>query len=151
VINEPLRRGRVTGTDLLGCTQEIAVDLFGIDSGPLGGLDLPQEELHSAMARRRFYLHTTRWTSLGLSLVEAMHLGMPVVAVATTEAPEAVPSGAGVVSNRPDVLHDAAAGLVADPDRAHRMGEIGRRYALERYGLERFLKEWNTILEEVAR
>lgn len=34
------------------------------------------------MARRRVYLHTARWTSLGLSLLEAMHLGMPVVAVA---------------------------------------------------------------------
>ena len=39
------------------------------------------------MARRRLYLHPVRWTSLGLSLLEAMHLGMPVVALATTEVP----------------------------------------------------------------
>src|SRR6266540_3154898 len=35
------------------------------------------------LARRRVYLHPVRWTSLGLSLVEAMHLAMPVVALAT--------------------------------------------------------------------
>ena len=46
--------------------------------------DLPQGRLHEAMARRRVYLHPMRWTSLGLSLIEAMHLGMPVVALART-------------------------------------------------------------------
>ena len=60
------------------------------------------------MARRRVYLHPVRWTSLGLSLIEAMHLGMPVVALDTTEAAEAVPPEAGVVSNRPEVLRASA-------------------------------------------
>ena len=40
--------------------------------------DLPQAALHEAMAQRRVYVHPVRWTSLGLSLLEAMHLGMPV-------------------------------------------------------------------------
>src|ERR671938_804 len=64
----------------------------------------PQHELHGEMARRRAYLHPIRWTSLGLSLLEAMHLGMPVVALGTTEVHEAVPPEAGVVSTRLDVL-----------------------------------------------
>jgi hypothetical protein len=151
VVNEALRRGRVTGTDLIDLfDRAFGIDLFGMGSEPLGGEDLPQAALHEAMARRRLYLHTTRWTSLGLSLVEAMHLGMPVVALATTEAPEAVPPSAGVVSNRPDVLADAMVRLRDDPDRARTMGEAARRYALERYGLERFLKDWDALLEEVA-
>ena len=62
--------------------------------------DLPQAEMHAQLARRRVYVHPFRWTSLGLSLVEAMHLGMPVVALATTEAVEAVPPAAGACSNR---------------------------------------------------
>jgi glycosyltransferase involved in cell wall biosynthesis len=37
------------------------------------------------MARRRVYLHPVRWTSLGLSLIEAMHLGMPVAGLAARE------------------------------------------------------------------
>jgi len=106
VLNEAGRRGRVTGTDLLGrLGADVPIDLFGMGAADLGGIEnLRQEVLHDEMARRRVYLHPVRWTSLGLSLLEAMHLGMPVVALATTEVPEAVPPEAGVVSTRLDVV-----------------------------------------------
>jgi hypothetical protein len=152
VVNEPARRARVTGTDLLPALgDEVPIDLFGIGAGALGGIeDLPQARLHEEMARRRVYLHPVRWTSLGLSLIEAMHLGMPVVALATTEVAEAVPSEAGVVSNRIDVLRAALAGLVGDPDAAAHMGAAAREAALARFGLGRFLDDWNELLEEVV-
>jgi hypothetical protein len=152
VINEARRRARVTGTDLLDRFGDAApLDLFGIDAASLGGIeDLPQDDLHTAMARRRVYLHPIRWTSLGLSLLEAMHLGMPVVALGTTEAHEAVPAGAGTVSTRLDVLEGALRRLVDDPEEARECGAAARAAALERYGLERFLAEWDEVLQEVA-
>lgn len=153
VINEAHRRGRVTGTDLLGrFAREAPLDLFGIDAARLGGIeDLPQRELHAAMARRRVYLHPIRWTSLGLALLEAMQLGMPVVALGTTEVHEAVPTTAGAVSTRLDVLAAAMRRLIDDPDEARERGAAARVAALERYGLERFLAAWDEVLEEVAR
>jgi glycosyltransferase involved in cell wall biosynthesis len=158
VINEPARRGRVTGTDLLGRFGRVApIDLFGIKAAQVavdGWLrafdDVPQSAMHDELARRRVYLHPIRWTSLGLSLLEAMHLGMPVVALATTEAVEAVPPAAGVVSTRVDALTDAIGVFMADPDRARQAGQAARRAALERYGLQRFLDDWDRLLEEVA-
>ncbi|MEW6268432.1 MAG: glycosyltransferase [Thermodesulfobacteriota bacterium] len=152
VVNEAARRGRVTGTDLLPLLGGAApLDLFGIDAARLGGIeDLPQDRLHDEMARRRVYLHPVRWTSLGLSLLEAMHLGMPVVALATTEVTAAVPEGAGVVSNRLDVLERALRCLLADPTRARSMGRTARDAALTRYGLRRFLSDWDSALREVA-
>ena len=152
-INEPARRGRVTGTDLLSRFAVAApVDLFGIGARPaLGGHREPAAAaLHDAMARRRVYVHPVRWTSLGLSLLEAMHLGMPVVALATTEVPDAVPAGAGVVSTSVDVLVDAARRLVADPEEARVMGKAARAAALARYGLARFLGDWDALFEEVT-
>jgi hypothetical protein len=157
VVNEPLRRGRITGTDLLGrLGAEVPVDLFGLQSGQLAGApgvrsvnDLPQAVLHAEMARRRLYLHPVRWTSLGLSLLEAMHLGMPVVALATTEVVEAVPPEAGVISTQVEVLADAARRLVADPEQARLMGKAARAAATARYGLERFLADWDRLLDEV--
>jgi hypothetical protein len=153
VINEARRRGRVTGTDLLGrLNGQVPLDVFGMDAAAIGGIeDVPQARLHDEMARRRVYLHPIRWTSLGLSLIEAMHLGMPVVALATTEAPEAVPPEAGAVSTRVDVLRDALRELIDDPDRARCAGRRARHAALGRYGLERFLGDWDELLEEVAR
>jgi glycosyltransferase involved in cell wall biosynthesis len=152
VINEARRRARVTGTDLLErfTDRGVPIDLFGMDAATLGGIeDLPQDRMHTELARRRCYLHPIRWTSLGLSLIEAMHLGMPVVALATTEAVEAVPLQAGVISTRIDILADAARTFLRDPEAARDAGFAARTYALERFGLERFLADWDDLLSEV--
>ncbi|HVD14622.1 MAG TPA: glycosyltransferase [Actinomycetota bacterium] len=157
VVNEPGRRGRVTGTDLLPrFAAAVPVDLFGIGSDAVGppvraAGDLPHERLLAEMARRRLYLHPVRWTSLGLSLLEAMHLGMPVVALATTEVVEAVPPAAGAISTRVDVLMEAARELAADPEAARVAGKAARAAVLNRYGLGRFLADWDRLLEEVVR
>ena len=162
-VNEPLRRGRVTGTDLLPRFAEVApLDVFGMGTEGLGTAigvgpdrlrtaDLAQDRLHDALARRRVYLHPIRWTSLGLSLIEAMHLGMPVVALATTEAVEAIPPGAGVVSTSVETLQQSTARFLAEPEEAGRVGKAARVAALERYGLDRFLADWDDLLEEATR
>ncbi|MGR6318515.1 glycosyltransferase [Micromonospora soli] len=161
VINEPVRRWRVTGTDLLTRFAEIApLDVYGMGVAGLAdrlGLpperltshdDVPQHAMHAELARRRAYLHLCRWTSLGLSLIEAMAIGMPVVALATTEAVAAVPPSAGALSTRMDVLLEAARTFVDDPSAARRAGAEARAAARNRYGLERFLADWDRLLEE---
>jgi glycosyltransferase involved in cell wall biosynthesis len=103
------------------------------------------------MARRRLYLHTSRWTSLGLSLIEAMHLGMPVVALSATEAATAVPPGTGVVSNNPGHLIETIQMLIKNPEVARSLGEAARAHALEHFGLSRFLADWDEVLEDCRR
>lgn len=152
VVNEARRRGRVTGTDLLPrFAQAAPLDLFGMDAEALGGRgDVPQQRMHEELAKRRVYLHPIRWTSLGLSLLEAMHLGMPVVALATTEAHEAVPPRAGAISTRVDLLGSALKRLVHDPDAAREAGRHARAAVLQRYGLRRFLADWDALLAQVV-
>jgi glycosyltransferase involved in cell wall biosynthesis len=157
VVNDPVRRGRAVGTDLLPMLAGAApLDVFGLGVHqlndtldiPAGRLwtfeDLPQDQMHRELARRRVYLHTARWTSLGLSLIEAMHLGMPVVALATTEAVAAVPPEAGVVTTRPEELVAAVWRFVHDPAEAEAAGAAARASALSRYGLGRFLADWDS-------
>jgi hypothetical protein len=164
VVNEPVRRGRYVGADLLpGLAQAAPVDVFGMGLAGLHeahGLDParvalhddpPQAAMHAELARRRVYVHPVRWTSLGLSLLEAMHLGMPVVGLASTEAVEAVPPGAGVLSTRPERLWAAVREYLHDEDAARLAGKAARAAALERYGLPRFLSDWDRLLEEVTR
>jgi glycosyltransferase involved in cell wall biosynthesis len=112
--------------------------------------DLPQDRMHAELARRRVYVHPIRWTSLGLSLLEAMHLGMPVVALATTEVVEAVPPEAGVISTRVDVLRRAIRRYLDDPAEAAEAGRAARKSVLDRYGLRRFLDDWDRVLLEVT-
>jgi hypothetical protein len=164
VVNEPVRRGRTTGGDLLpGLAEAAPVDVYGMGLAGLReeyGLDpqrvalhddLPQAAMHAELARRRVYVHPVRWTSLGLALLEAMHLGMPVVGLATTEAVEAVPPEAGVLSTRPERLWAAVREFMQDEDAARLAGKAARAAALGRYGLPRFLADWDGLLEEVTR
>ncbi|HEX4725650.1 MAG TPA: glycosyltransferase, partial [Pseudonocardiaceae bacterium] len=161
VVNEPVRRGRVTGTDLLPrFADAIDLDVYGMGCDGLAERtagtrrpiriwgDMPTGRLHTAMARRRCYLHPIRWTSLGPSLIEAMQLGMPVVGLATTEAVEAVPPEAGFVSTHVDRLVDALRDLAHEPRWARQLGKQARKAALARYGLPRFLADWDRLIEQ---
>lgn len=160
VVNEPVRRNRVTGTDLFPRFAELApLDVFGMGvtgvSAHLGVAvaeheDLPQAAMHTRLARRRVYLHLNRWTSLGLSLLEAMSLGLPAIVLASTEAPEAVPPGAGFASTRLDTLLAGARWLLDDPEQARELGHAGREWVQNRYSLKRFLADWDNLLQEVV-
>ncbi|KAA9376909.1 glycosyltransferase [Microbispora cellulosiformans] len=162
VVNEPIRRWRVAGTDLLPTFATGApIDVFGMQVANLPaklGLDgameafedLPQSAMHAELARRRVYLHPYRWTSLGLSLIEAMMIGMPVVALATTEAVEAVPPEAGVVSTKIPSLLRALDRFANEPELAAQAGKAARAAALARYNLDRFHADWDRLLGSIA-
>lgn len=174
-VNDPVRRGRFVGADLFeSLSRFVPLDVFGMRVTGLAGSsdgasgsvsasasdgaarirtyeDLPQHVLHEELAKRRLYLHTTRWTSLGLSMIEAMMLGLPVVALATTEAHRAVPPDAGFVSCDPEDLAAAIRLLVHEPSLARQTGLSARAAALGRFGLSRFLGEWDGILGAVTR
>lgn len=168
VVNDPVRRGRVVGADLLlelaarQTEERRPLDVYGMGMRDLAtaataaGLpewtsqlhdDLPQDVLLGRLPRHRAYLHVCRWTSLGLSLIEAMLLGMPVLALDTTEASVAVPDCGGLISSDVDALLRRADHWINDPESARAAGHAARCHALERYGLTRFLADWDGLLE----
>jgi glycosyltransferase involved in cell wall biosynthesis len=163
VVNEPVRRGRVTGTDLLPQFASAApLQVFGMGGDGLPGHtglppsrltvrgDLATAALHRELARCRVYVHPLRWTSLGLALLEAMHLGMPVLVLAATEAARAVPPEAGAISTDVRELVRQAGILVSDPDEARARGQAARQAALERYSLAPFLDAWDALLDDLV-
>jgi glycosyltransferase involved in cell wall biosynthesis len=162
-INEPVRRGRAVGTDLLPLLADVVpLDVFGMGvTGVAEALglpparlaaheDLPQERMHAELARRAIYLHLHRWTSLGLALIEAMMLAMPVAGLAMTEAAEVVPPEAAALTNDLDRLQRLVRGLLADPEEAAALGRRGRELALARFGLARFLADWDALLDRTV-
>jgi len=160
-VNEPVRRWRVAGMDLaVRMARQVPIEVYGIGVDGLAGRvpvglagvheDLPQMQLHRELARHRAYLHPFRWTSLGLSLIEAMMLGVPVLALDATAAADAVGADGGVVSADVDQLTRVARRLLADPELAGELGRRGRRQALARFGLARFLADWDAAFAAVG-
>jgi hypothetical protein len=63
---------------------------------------------------------------------------------------EAVPPEAGVISTRVDVLRSAIRRYLDDPAEAAEAGRAARKSVLDRYGLRRFLDDWDRVLLEVT-
>jgi hypothetical protein len=154
LVNDMPRRKRVVGGDVFArAREEVPLDLFGFNSKEVGGFgDLPQAEVHERMKAYRFYFNPIRYTSLPLSVLEAMELGLPVVALATTELVSVIKDGKnGFIDTNVENLVHRMRRLLADPEEARRIGEAGRRTARERFGLERFVADWEAAFEEALK
>ncbi len=146
VINGMQKRPRIAGYDIfLQARQVVPLDAAGMETEALGGLgDIPYRELHRRVAEYRFLFSPIRYTSLPLAVIEAMTVGMPVVALATTELPTVIENGVtGYVSCDIDRLINAMQFLLANPEEACQLGARARALACERFGLDRFIRDWN--------
>lgn len=153
VVNGLPTRGRRVGADIVErVRRELPLDAAGMESERVGGVgEVPHDRLPAFEARYRFFFHPIRYTSLGLALCEAMMLGIPVVGLGTTELASVVENGvSGFVDTDVSKLVEAMRLLLRDPAEAARIGAAGRAVARERFGIERFVADWNAVLAEVA-
>jgi hypothetical protein len=153
IVNNLASRGRRLGADVFERVREqIPLDLVGMGSEELGGQgEVPYDELHAFAARYRFLFNPIRYTSLGLAVCEAMLLGMPVVALATTEYATTIQDGvSGYVDTDVDALVGQMRRLLADPDEARRLGDGARRRAQSRFAIDRFARDWDAALRHAV-
>ena len=153
VVNHIARRGRRLGLDLFVAARErVPLDLVGMAAEEAGGVgEVRHDVLPAFAARYRFFFNPIRYTSLGLAVIEAMMVGLPIIAFATTEMATVVANGeTGYVDTSLDRLVARMQELVAAPAEARRLGQGARAYARERFGIDRFVADWNAALEAVA-
>ncbi|MBA3625685.1 MAG: glycosyltransferase family 4 protein [Methylibium sp.] len=176
VVNNMARRGRRLGLDIYrDMVGEVPLSLAGMGSEELqadrrlvarsgeGATDrrsasrgeifgeVSQLRLPGLMAEHRFFFNPIRYTSLGLAVIEAMLVGLPIVGLATTELVTVIRNGEnGFIDTRPDRLATAMKQLLADPGQARSMGEAARRTAEERFGIERFVADWLAALDSIV-
>jgi hypothetical protein len=145
VVNGLGRRGRRLGADIFEkVRREVPLDLVGMFSEELGGLgEIPHADLPTFQARYRFLFNPIRYTSLGLSVCEAMMIGMPVIGLATTEMATAVENGVnGYADTDVSRLIGQMRRLLEEPEEARRLGRNARDRALARFGIKRFVRDW---------
>lgn len=153
VVNELQRRGRMAGFDIFEkVRQRVPVTAVGMKSDEIGGLgEIHYRHLHQRVAEYRFLFSPMRYSSLPLAVIEAMTIGMPIVALATTELPTVIENNVhGFVSCDLEELVERMNGLINNPVEAKRMGYHARQLALSRFGLGRFVQDWNRVIDEVV-
>jgi hypothetical protein len=152
IINNLHLRGRRLGYDIFEqVRQEIPLDLIGLGAQEIGGLGpIRHDELPEFIAQYRFFFNPIRYTSLGLAIIEAMLVGLPIVGLATTELVTVIESGVnGYISLDVDELVTHMRTLLDSPEQARQLGANAQAYARERFSIERFAADWETLFRTV--
>lgn len=120
------------------------------DSGPANDWD----ELRSCYRDYRVYLNTTTGWAGATAMIEAMTAGMPVIT--TPGPPGGTPQKSvidgynGFVSDDLEYLRKKLKLLLSDQEMATIMGQRAREVAIQAYGIERFVRGWQEVLEEAV-
>lgn len=153
VVNNLAQRGRRLGADVYTSAREkVPLHLVGMGAtGPDALGEVIHRHLPEFMGSYRFLFNPIRYTSLGLAVIEAMMVGMPVVGLATTEMATVIENGrSGYVDTRLDRLVERMQELLREPALARALGANARCTALDRFSIRRFVDDWNDALAQVT-
>lgn len=153
VVNGLRSRGRRLGADVFEQVQaQIPLDLVGMGSQKMAGLgEVKHDQLAAFESRYRFFFNPIRYTSLGLAVCEAMMIGMPIIALATTEMVTVVENDvSGYVDTKIDQLIERMQLLLRDPAEAQRLSVGARQAAQARFNIQRFARDWEKAFSLVT-
>jgi glycosyltransferase involved in cell wall biosynthesis len=137
------------GTGALEESLRAHADRLGLDVRFLGQID--SEELVGAYNAATCVVHARPDEVFALSLIEALACGRPVVAAGGGGTPELL-GEAGVVAPPADPAAFACAlgDLLGDAERRAGLAVAARRRALERYSVERMVRDYAEVLESLV-
>lgn len=133
------------------------------DAGELNGGFLTYEQMRQKYRESAVYVYTgTQPASYTLNFMEAWMTGIPIVSIGSKmwnslnlagdvfEVPELLGSDpnwpAGYFSNYPSELRIYIETLLNDPKKAHDIGAMGRKRAIELFGMPNIMQQWKEYL-----
>lgn len=152
IVNNIVSRGRRLGYDIFEQVRaEVPLDIIGMGSEAIGGLgEVHHSQLPEFISEYRFFFNPIRYTSLGLSIIEAMMVGMPIVGLATTELVTVIKNGEnGYIDTDINQLITHMHELLANKELAHSLGKAAQATARETFSISRFAEDWTTLFRAV--
>jgi len=113
-----------------------------------------RHDVPDLLAASDLFVLPSLWEGLGLVFLEAMAVGLPVVASRVSAIPEVVEDGRTgwlVPPGDPGRLAETVAAALADPQERERRGRLGRQRLDGRFGLERMIDEVMAVYAEALR
>lgn len=112
------------------------------------------KDIEDEMMKFDIYVQPSISESFGLAIVQAMSLGIPIVATNTGGIPEVVTTGKSgilVEAGKPQALAEAIVTLLRDKSQAKEMGKLASEEAKIKFNLKDMIKETEGIYEKVAQ
>lgn len=156
IVNQFANRDIFCGWNLWNAIKNTGVpcDLIGENPGLSKSIN-NTEELVAKVSKYRFYLNTSQYSPIPLSVLEAMAIGLPIVTTAKQELPKIIENGVnGFISNNPEELVKYCNILLQDHELARQMGAQARKTIEEKFSLANFIQNWNEVfyntIQEIA-
>jgi glycosyltransferase involved in cell wall biosynthesis len=115
---------------------------------------VPWQQLAEWYARASVFVMPSYYETFGISVIEAMAFGLPVVATNVGGLPEVVQDGVTgilVPPKDPDALGDAIVRLLRDPELRRRLGNAGRERVLSEFRTDRIVEQTLKVYESACR
>lgn len=147
---------KIYGGDSFDGTKEILEDLIGeLKAGDYIHLMGASDSLEKELADASLFAFTSDWEGLPNALMEAMALGLPIVA---TDCPCGGPrtimtdevDGLLIPIKDEQALTDGINRLIEDPELAERLGDEARKIADKANGFSVYV-QWRDYIEELCR
>ena len=115
---------------------------------------VPWQQLADWYRRASVFVMPSYYETFGISVIEAMAFGLPVIATNVGGLPEVVQDGVTgilVPPKNPEALADAIVRLLRDPDLRRRLGNAGRDRVLSEFRTDRIVEQTLSVYESVCR
>lgn len=113
---------------------------------------LPRSEVLARMGGADVMVHTSSWEGMPIAMLEAMALGLPVVATDVVGNRDLVrPGETGYVARDVEEFLKALQKLAETPALRRKMGDAARAAVIQEYDQDQLAKRWQALYGEVYR
>lgn len=132
----------------IGTEKQLPIRVFG-DSPGLSVAAKDKYELRKAYQSSSIFYNTSLYSPIPTVLMEAMACGCAIVSTNNCMIPEVIEHGYnGLLSNDPEELTSYCELLLNKPEFARRLGNNARLTIMEKYNLNTFIDNWNSLFHK---
>jgi glycosyltransferase involved in cell wall biosynthesis len=135
----------------LGSKEELPWGLLGDQTEPLGVPTKNLDDLIGHYRKAQVFLNTSLLSPIPMSVLEAASCALPIVSTKTCAIPDIFTHEENaLLSNDPNELRDFCKQLLNDKALREKLGNNARNLIYQRFNMERYLNDWNILINKLV-